>query len=133
MASARDHASDLTRTPTGARPPLPTRPRLRPIASPAMPPFGRQPKLLDRLHDDLRTRHHSRRIKQSSCQWVKRCIFLQNVRHPADMAETEINAFLTHLALNERVSAPTQTQALSALLAPRPLTASVRREGKRGR
>lgn len=32
------------------------------------------------------------------------------------MAETEVNQFLTHLAINEKVSASTQNQALSALL-----------------
>ena len=32
------------------------------------------------------------------------------------MAEPEINAFLTHLAVAENVSASTQTQALGALL-----------------
>jgi hypothetical protein len=32
------------------------------------------------------------------------------------MAEPEINAFLTHLAVKEKVSASTQPQALSALL-----------------
>jgi len=47
---------------------------------------------------------------------VKRFIFFHNVRHPAEMAEPEINAFLTHLAVQEKVSASTQTQALSALL-----------------
>ncbi len=48
--------------------------------------------------------------------WVKRFIYFHNVRHPAQVAEPEINAFLTHLAVKERVSASTQTQALSALL-----------------
>ncbi len=48
--------------------------------------------------------------------WVKRFIFFHNVRHPAEMAEPEINAFLTHLAVKEKVSASTQNQALSALL-----------------
>jgi integron integrase len=47
---------------------------------------------------------------------VKRFIFFHNVRHPATMAEPEIKAFLTHLAVKERVSASTQTQALSAML-----------------
>jgi hypothetical protein len=89
---------------------------------PASPPVAgahppaRPPKLLDRLREALRARHYSRRTEQSYCQWVKRLIFFHNVRHPADMAEPEINAFLTHLALQEKVSAPTQTQALSALL-----------------
>jgi len=47
---------------------------------------------------------------------VKRCIFFHHVRHPAEMAEPEINIFLPHLAVREKVSASTQNQALSALL-----------------
>jgi hypothetical protein len=43
-------------------------------------------------------------------------IFFHHVGHPAEMAEPEINAFLTHLAFGEKVSASTQNQALSALL-----------------
>jgi hypothetical protein len=43
-------------------------------------------------------------------------MFFHNVRHPAEMAEPEINAFLTHFAVKERTSASTQNQALSALL-----------------
>jgi hypothetical protein len=76
----------------------------------------RKPKLLDRLREALRSRHYSRRTEQTYCQWVKRFIFFHNVRHPAEMAEPEMNAFLTHLAVKEKVSASTQTQALSALL-----------------
>jgi len=48
--------------------------------------------------------------------WVERYIRFHNMRHPAAMTEIEINAFLTHLAVEEKVSASTQTQALSALL-----------------
>jgi site-specific recombinase XerD len=48
--------------------------------------------------------------------WIKRFILFHNKRHPAEMAEPEIKAFLTHLALKERVSASTQNQALSASL-----------------
>ena len=47
---------------------------------------------------------------------MKRFIYFHNIRHPAEMAEPEINAFLTHLSVKDRVSASTQTQALSALL-----------------
>nr|VFJ78898.1 MAG: Phage integrase, N-terminal SAM-like domain [Candidatus Kentron sp. FW] len=49
------------------------------------------------------------------CQWVKRYIFFHKVRHPAEMAEPEINTFLTYLAVKEKVSASTQNQALSVL------------------
>ena len=85
-----------------------------PSAAPT--PAKQQPKLLDRLREALRSRHYSRRTEQCYCHWVKRFIFFHHVRHPAEMAEPEINAFLTHLAIKERVSASTQNQALSALL-----------------
>ena len=74
------------------------------------------PRLLDQLRQALRSRHYSRRTEQTYCQWVKRFIYFHNVRHPAEMGEPEINAFLIHLAVKEKVSASTQNQALSALL-----------------
>jgi site-specific recombinase XerD len=76
----------------------------------------RKPKLLDRLREALRSRRYSRRTEETYCLWVKRFIYFHKIRHPAEMAEPEINAFLTHLAVKDRVSASTQTQALSALL-----------------
>ena len=75
-----------------------------------------KPKLLDQLREALRSRHYSRRTEQTYCHWVKRFIYFHNVRHPCEMREPEINAFLTHLAVKEKVSASTQNQALSALL-----------------
>jgi len=77
---------------------------------------AKRPKLLDRLREALRSRHYSRRTEETYCLWVRRFIYFHNVRHPAEMAEPEINAFLTHLAVKEKVSASTQNQALSALL-----------------
>ena len=75
-----------------------------------------QLKLLDRLRQALRSRHYSKRTEKTYAMWVKRFIYFHNVRHPAEMAESEINAFLTHLAVEKHVSASTQNQALSALL-----------------
>lgn len=75
-----------------------------------------KPKLIDQLRESLRARHYSRRTEQTYCSWVKRFIFFHNARHPEEMAEPEINAFLTHLAIKEKVSASTQNQALSAPL-----------------
>lgn len=79
-------------------------------------PVAPQPRLLDQMREALRSRHYSRRTEQSYCHWVKRFVLFHGVRHPAEMAEPEINAFLTHLAVKEGVSASTQNQALSALL-----------------
>ncbi len=78
--------------------------------------FQRQPKLMDKLRQQLQARHYSKSTEHTYCLWVKRYIYFHNVKHPAEMAEPEINAFLTHLAVKEKVSASTQNQALSALL-----------------
>lgn len=77
---------------------------------------GRKPKLLDQLGEALRSRHYSPRTEQTYRHWVRRYIFFHDVRHPSEMAEPEINAFLNHLAVREKVSASTQNQALCALL-----------------
>jgi integron integrase len=76
----------------------------------------RAPKLLTQVRYALRSRHYSKRTEDSYVVWIKRYIFFHKVRHPAEMAETEVNQFLTHLAIKEKVSASTQNQALSALL-----------------
>jgi len=73
-------------------------------------------KLLDRVRDAIRLKHYSIRTEQSYINWIKRYIFFHNVRHPDEMGAAEVEAFLTHLAVNENVAASTQNQALSALL-----------------
>jgi len=78
--------------------------------------MNRPPKLLDQMQDALRARHYSARTERAYLSWARRFIYFNHIRHPAEMGETEINAFLTHLAVTDKVSASTQTQALSALL-----------------
>ena len=75
-----------------------------------------QPRLLDRMSEALRTRHYSPRTEQVYVLWVKRYIRFHRMRHPKEMGESEVNEFLTHLAVGEKVSASTQNQALAALL-----------------
>lgn len=72
--------------------------------------------LIDALRCALRARHYSRRTEQAYCLWVRRYIRFHGLRHPATMAEPEINAFVTHLAAADHLSASTQTQALCALV-----------------
>ncbi|MCL4510813.1 MAG: integron integrase [Bacteroidetes bacterium] len=64
----------------------------------------------------IRTRHYSRRTEEAYVSWIKRFIFFHGKRHPAEMGEREINAFLTHLAVERKVSASTQNQALNGIL-----------------
>jgi integron integrase len=73
-------------------------------------------ELIDQLQRALRARHYSHRTEQAYCRWVRRYVRYHGLRRPADLAEPEINAFVTHLAVAEHVSASTQIQALSALL-----------------
>ncbi len=87
---------------------------LQPVHTSPQP--GQSPKLLDRARLALQARHYSSRTGEAYVAWIKRFIFFHGKRHPVDMGEPEINAFLTHLAVKERVSASTQNQALSALL-----------------
>ncbi|HXO22450.1 MAG TPA: integron integrase [Thermoanaerobaculia bacterium] len=76
----------------------------------------KEPRLLDRVRDALRVRHMSLRTEKTYVHWIRLFILFHQKRHPKDMAEPEINAFLTHLAVEGRVSPSTQTQALCALL-----------------
>lgn len=83
----------------------------------AEPRHSRKPKrLMDELREALRTRHYSKRTEQAYCMWVRRFIRFHEYRHPCEMTESEVNAFLTHLAVEQHVAASTQTQALSAIL-----------------
>jgi len=75
-----------------------------------------KPKLLDQCRIILRTRHYAIRTEKSYLDWIKRFIVFHQKRHPQEMAEPEIAAFLNHLANDGHVAASTQNQALSALL-----------------
>jgi len=76
----------------------------------------RPKKLLEQVRDAIRLKHYSIRTEEAYVNWVKRYIYFQDVRHPAEMGAAEVEAFLTHLAVKENVAASTQNQALSALL-----------------
>jgi integron integrase len=86
-----------------------------PWPAPAGAPTG-SPRLLDRVRDAIRARHYSLRTEEAYVGWIRRYILFHNKRHPAEVGEPEINAFLTHLAVAGRVAASTQNQALCALL-----------------
>ena len=68
------------------------------------------------MRNHLRTPHYGYRTEQRYVFWVRRFILFHGKRHPADMAAAEIEAFLTHLAVDRQVSASTQNQALAALV-----------------
>lgn len=73
-------------------------------------------KLLDRVREQLRLKHYSYRTEGTYIHWIKRYILFHQKRHPGEMGDEEIRAFLIHLAEKEQVAASTQNQAFSALL-----------------
>jgi integron integrase len=89
----------------------------RPLVAREAPAAGYpKPRLLDRVRHAIRARHYSRSTEKTYVHWIKRYIFFHRKRHPAEMGAAEISAFLTSLAVREKVAASTQNQALSALL-----------------
>jgi len=80
----------------------------------ASPP--RSPGLIQRYREELQARHYARRTVDTYEQWLRRFLRFHRPRHPREMGSAEVNAFLTHLAVELHVSASTQNQALSALL-----------------
>ena len=76
----------------------------------------RPKKLLDQVRDAIRVKHYSIRTEEAYVTWIKRFILFHDKRHPLEMDVPEIEAFLTHLAVDQNVAASTQNQALSALL-----------------
>jgi integron integrase len=73
-------------------------------------------RLLDQVRDKIRLKHYSLRTEQAYVDWIRRFILFHGKRHPALLGKTEVEAFLTHLAVNRQVAANTQNQAMSALL-----------------
>jgi site-specific recombinase XerD len=76
----------------------------------------RPKKILDQMRDAIRLKHYSYRTEQTYLGWAYRFILFHDKRHPKEMGAPEIEAFLTYLAVQKRVAAPTQNQALSALI-----------------
>ena len=85
----------------------------QPTSDPVVP---RPPKLLERMRIHLRTRHYSIRTEEAYIDWARRFIVFHGKRHPQEMGAAEVEAFLSHLAVDRQVSASTQNQAKAALL-----------------
>jgi len=73
-------------------------------------------KLLDRMRRVIRSKHYSYRTEKAYVQWARRFIFFHGRRHPREMGKSEVEAFLTFLAVDRHVAAATQNQALNGIL-----------------
>jgi integron integrase len=93
---------------------------LRPPSATATPP-GRSNKLLDVVRDQLRTAHYALRTERCYLRWIEQYLRFHRARfgawrHPRELGPDDIAAYLTHLAVEQTVSASTQNQAFAALL-----------------
>src|SRR5262249_21148458 len=95
-----------------------TSPRALALAPRPLPAAGRtvRGRPLDRVRGAIRTLHYSPRTEEAYVYWIRRFIFHHGVRHPDQMGADEVRAFLSHLAVRDRVSPSTQNQALNALV-----------------
>jgi len=71
---------------------------------------------MDRVREIMRLKHYSIRTEQAYVGWILRYIHFHSKRHPKDLGVPEIEAFLTHLAVEGNVAGSTQNQAFNALL-----------------
>jgi integron integrase len=83
------------------------------------PKFHPNPKLklMDQVKEVLRYHHYAYRTEQTYCQWILRYIHhFGGKAHPRNLGAKDIEAFLSHLATEGKVTGSTQRQALNALV-----------------
>ena len=69
-------------------------------------------KLLDQVRDVIRMKHYSLKTEKAYINWIRRYILYHNKRHPKELTEDDVSAFLSHLAVKENVAASTQNPDL---------------------
>ena len=73
-------------------------------------------RFLDQVRDVMRVKYYSIRTERTYISWIKRFILFHGKKHPKDMGEPEVEAFLTWLAVEQNVAKSTQNQAFNALI-----------------
>ena len=77
---------------------------------------GPSRRLLDQVRDVIRRRYYSVRTEEAYGSWIRRYILFHGKGHPCGMGGRDLEALLTFLAVERRVSASTQNQALNAIV-----------------
>ena len=72
--------------------------------------------LLEVAKEKMRTRHFAYRTEQIYLHWIRRYVNFYDRRHPRGLGHEGVEKFLSHLAVDAKVGASTQNQALQALL-----------------
>lgn len=74
------------------------------------------PTVIDRMRLALRAQHYAIRTEEAYTQWAERFLAFSPGRHVRDLGSPEVEGFLTYLAVEQNVSASTQSQAFNALV-----------------
>ena len=79
---------------------------------------GKTPRLLDQVRQVMRLHHYSLHTERAYLDWIRRYVRFHGMQRQEDLAggEAKIEAFLTDLAVNGKVAAATQNQAMNALV-----------------
>lgn len=72
--------------------------------------------LLEVAKEKMRTRHFAYRTEQIYLHWIRRYVNFHDRQHPRGLGREGVEKFLSHLAVDAKVGASTQNQALQALL-----------------
>ena len=88
----------------------------RHASHPCCPRASRPASAPHQVRARIRAKHYSLRTEEAYVDWIRRFILFHNKRHPAEMGASQVEVFLSHLAVAGNVAASTQNQALSALL-----------------
>jgi hypothetical protein len=67
-------------------------------------------KLLDQISDRLRVKGYLPRTEEAYRDWAKRYVLFFDKRYPKEMGSTEIEEFISCLALKKNLSGSTQNQ-----------------------
>lgn len=78
--------------------------------------FNSKPKLLEQVKLKLQSERYSKKTIEAYTKWIKEFILFDKETHPRDRSKKQIENYLSHLAVDRKVSASTQNQALSAIL-----------------
>ncbi|WJW76175.1 phage integrase N-terminal SAM-like domain-containing protein [Thiohalobacter sp. IOR34] len=73
-------------------------------------------RLLDQVRNTIRALHYSRKTEQAYCYWIRHYIRFHQYRHPISLCNRDVARFLSHLALERRLSVTSQHQAFNALV-----------------
>ena len=95
---------------------MPQPPRIPLAHLTGAPDPDRRFRLMEVVRRKLRERRYSRRTEDAYVHWIRRYVVFNDRRHPRDLTEEDVRRFLTSLAVDERVAASTQNQALAALI-----------------